>query len=512
MPFTKLGLHSSLVQATRDMRYAEPTPVQAEAIPVILAGRDLIATAQTGTGKTAAFLLPILHRLLDGPRNVTQALVLTPTRELAQQIDDVLLALAYHTTLRGGIVVGGTAMGPQEKALRAGVELVVATPGRLLDHMRQNQTRFDHIHTLVLDEADRMMDMGFLPDLKRIIARLPARRQTLLFSATMPPVIARLAADILRDPKMVQIGRRSTPAVGITQAAYPVPEHLKTTLLRHLLRHTDMPSVLVFTRTKQGAPPAVADHRRGRFHGRRAAQQPDAAAADAGDGSVSQGRHADPGGDQHRRPRPRRGPHHARHQRGRAGRPRGLRSPHRPHRTDGGGRGRISCWWRRRKRRTSRGSSVRSASACRASRCRTSTTARQRLPDRRRRRRRRAGRRPRRKHEATAAAGGGADDPYSLTFALSPSFPNSVRERTPRNSCFASSPRAGRETEFRRQHSQTEFGNEGTRGNCAYCGGILQLDLGQGEERPLRRRRRDDDARVGVRVRRVGRREVGIPL
>jgi len=253
MPFTKLGLHPSLVRATRDMRYAEPTPVQAEAIPAVLAGRDLIATAQTGTGKTAAFVLPILHALLGKPRSVTQALILTPTRELAQQIDDVLLGLAYHTPLRGGIVVGGAAMGPQEKALRAGVELVVATPGRLLDHMRQNQARFDHIHTLVLDEADRMMDMGFLPDIKRIIARLPARRQTLLFSATMPPVIAKLAAEILRDPAMVQIGRRSAPAVGITQAAYPVAEHQKTALLRHLLRRTDMPSVLVFTRTKQGA-------------------------------------------------------------------------------------------------------------------------------------------------------------------------------------------------------------------------------------------------------------------
>ena len=253
MPFTKLGLHPSLVRATRDMRYAQPTPVQAAAIPEVLAGRDLIATAQTGTGKTAAFLLPILHSLLGQPRNITQALILTPTRELAQQIDDVLLGLAYHTPLRGGIVVGGAAMGPQEKALRAGVELVVATPGRLLDHMRQNQARFDHVQTLVLDEADRMLDMGFLPDIKRILARLPARRQTLLFSATMPPVIARLAADILRDPATVQIGRRSAPAVGITQAAYPVPEHQKTALLRHLLRHTDMPSVLVFTRTKQGA-------------------------------------------------------------------------------------------------------------------------------------------------------------------------------------------------------------------------------------------------------------------
>jgi ATP-dependent RNA helicase RhlE len=141
-------------------------------------------------------------------------------------------------------------MGPQEKALRAGVELLIATPGRLLDHMRQSQPRFDQIHTLVLDEADRMLDMGFLPDIKRIVARLPARKQTLLFSATMPPVIAQLARDILRDPQLVQIGRRSAPAVGITQAAYPVGEHLKTALLRHLLRHTDMPSVLVFTRTK----------------------------------------------------------------------------------------------------------------------------------------------------------------------------------------------------------------------------------------------------------------------
>src|SRR4029077_18164672 len=181
MPFSKLGLHPSLVQATRDMRYTEPTPQQAEAIPVVLAGRDLIATAQTGTGKTAAFLLPILHHLLDLPRATTHALIVTPTRELAQQIDDVCLGLAYHTGLRVGLIVGGAPMGPQEKALRAGVEVLLATPGRLLDHMRHNQARFDHLHTLVLDEADRMLDMGFLPDLKRIVARLPAREQTLLF-------------------------------------------------------------------------------------------------------------------------------------------------------------------------------------------------------------------------------------------------------------------------------------------------------------------------------------------
>jgi ATP-dependent RNA helicase RhlE len=253
MPFRSLGLHPALVQATKEMRYAQPTPVQAEAIPLVLAGRDVIATAQTGTGKTAAFLLPILHRLTHLPRGTTQALVLTPTRELAQQIDDVMLGLAYHTGLRAGIIVGGASMGPQEKALRAGVEVLIATPGRLLDHMRHSQARFDQIHTLVLDEADRMLDMGFLPDIKRIIARLPARRQTLLFSATMPPVIAKLASEILRNPATVQVGRRSAPAVGITQAAYPVAEHLKSQLLRHLLRNTDMPTVLVFTRTKHSA-------------------------------------------------------------------------------------------------------------------------------------------------------------------------------------------------------------------------------------------------------------------
>jgi ATP-dependent RNA helicase RhlE len=253
MPFKALGLDPTLVQATREMGYTEPTPIQTEAIPHILQGRDLIATAQTGTGKTAAFLLPILHQLLHKPLGKTQALVVTPTRELAQQIDDVCVGLAYHTKLRVGLIVGGASMGPQEKAIRLGVELLVATPGRLIDHLRHPQTKFDQLTILVLDEADRMLDMGFLPDLKRIIARLPARKQTLLFSATMPPVIAKLAGEILKKPHSIQIGRRSAPAVGITQAAYPVPEHLKTPLLRHLLRHTEMPSVLVFTRTKSSA-------------------------------------------------------------------------------------------------------------------------------------------------------------------------------------------------------------------------------------------------------------------
>ncbi len=253
MPFKSLGLHPHLVQATREMGYKEPTPIQVEAIPRILAGRDLIATAQTGTGKTAAFLLPVLHLLLTKPKRATQVLIVTPTRELAQQIDSVCIGLAYHTQLRVALLVGGTAMMPQERAMRNGVELVVATPGRLLDHMRLNQMWFDQLHTLVLDEADRMFDMGFLPDVKRIVARLPARKQTLLFSATMPPVIAKMAGELLRQPESIQMARRSAPAVGITQAAYPVAEHLKMPLLRHLLRNTEMPSVLIFTRTKRSA-------------------------------------------------------------------------------------------------------------------------------------------------------------------------------------------------------------------------------------------------------------------
>jgi ATP-dependent RNA helicase RhlE len=253
MPFRVLGLHPSVVRATRDLEYKEPTPVQAGAIPPALEGRDIIATAQTGTGKTAAFLLPLLTRLIPEPRGITRALIVSPTRELAEQIDDVCRGLARHTPVRSTLIVGGKPMGPQERALRSGVDIVVATPGRLLDHINRGTARLDKTTTLVLDEADSILDMGFLPDVKRIIAKLPARKHTMLFSATMPPVIAALAKEILKNPAMVQIGRRSTTAVGITQAAYPVPQHLKTALLRHLLRETEMPSVLVFTRTKHNA-------------------------------------------------------------------------------------------------------------------------------------------------------------------------------------------------------------------------------------------------------------------
>jgi ATP-dependent RNA helicase RhlE len=252
MPFNKLGLNPHLVAATRRLHYTEPTPIQAAAIPAILAGRDLIATAQTGTGKTAAFLLPILHRLLAKPRGAP-CLILSPTRELAQQIETVCRDLVQKSPVRIGLVVGGASMQRQHYLLRDGVDILVATPGRLLDHLGQQPAVLRGMGVLVLDEADRMFDMGFLPDIRRIIARLPGRHQTLLFSATMPPVIAALARDILKDPASIQIGRKTGVAIGITQAAYPVPQHLKTALLRHLLRETDMPSALVFTRTKHSA-------------------------------------------------------------------------------------------------------------------------------------------------------------------------------------------------------------------------------------------------------------------
>ena len=253
MPFRAFNLHASLLKATAELGYTEPTPVQTGTIPAGLAGRDILATAQTGTGKTAAFLLPILHRLMANPKKGIRIVVVSPTRELAAQIDEACKGFAKHTELRSTLIVGGRPMGAQERALQSGPDIVVATPGRLLDHMNQTPGRFTGVSVFVLDEADSMLDMGFLPDVKRIVAKLPGRKQTLLFSATMPPIIAKLAGELLRNPETVQIGKRDATAVGITQAAYPVPSHLKTALLRYLLRHTEMPSILVFTRTKHGA-------------------------------------------------------------------------------------------------------------------------------------------------------------------------------------------------------------------------------------------------------------------
>jgi ATP-dependent RNA helicase RhlE len=253
MPFTGFNLDPAFLRAIRELGFTRPTPVQKDAIPPALAGRDVLACAMTGSGKTAAFLLPIMQRLLPKRRGVTRALILTPTRELAAQIDQHLSDLAVHTPLTGAAVFGGVGMGPQEHAFRSGVDVLVATPGRLLDHFRQPYARLQHLEVLVLDEADRMLDMGFLPDIRRVLRHLPPRRQTLFFSATMPPPIGQLAREMLKDPVTVNLERKAEPAVGITHAVYPVPQELKTSLLLELLRRGDLKSVLVFTRTKHRA-------------------------------------------------------------------------------------------------------------------------------------------------------------------------------------------------------------------------------------------------------------------
>ncbi|MGI0130342.1 MAG: DEAD/DEAH box helicase, partial [Thermoplasmata archaeon] len=203
--FEDLPLHPKIRQGIRELGYRSPTPIQRRTIPDAVGGRDLIGTAQTGTGKTAAFLLPILERLMDQPTGRILALALTPTRELAIQAEEFLHKLGRHTRLRGAAVYGGVGMGDQERALRGGAEIIVATPGRLLDHMSRGYVRFQDVRIVVLDEADRMLDMGFLPDVRRILAELPRQRQTMLFSATMPPEVVRLAKDFLVDPKTVQV-------------------------------------------------------------------------------------------------------------------------------------------------------------------------------------------------------------------------------------------------------------------------------------------------------------------
>src|SRR6266850_2772188 len=253
MPFSGLGLDAALLRATRELGFTRPTPVQKEAIPAALAGRDVLACAMTGSGKTAAFLLPIMQRLLGKRRGTTRALVITPTRELAAQIDAHLAELAVHTPLTGAAIFGGVGMGAQEHAFRSGVDVIVATPGRLLDHFRQRYAKLEHLEVLVLDEADRMLDMGFLPDIRRILRHLPPRRQTLFFSATMPRPIVTLAGEMLKDAVTVNLERKAAPAVGITHAVFPVPQELKTKLLLHLLEHGDVPRALVFTRTKHRA-------------------------------------------------------------------------------------------------------------------------------------------------------------------------------------------------------------------------------------------------------------------
>ncbi|MGZ6340428.1 MAG: DEAD/DEAH box helicase, partial [Candidatus Limnocylindrales bacterium] len=260
MTFDRLGLSADLLQTVAEEGYLEPTPVQAEAIPLVLEGRDVLAGAQTGTGKTAAFVLPILDRLrhhantsFSPARHPVRVLIIVPTRELAMQVDESVRTYGRSVPLRSTVVYGGVPIEPQLKALRAGVEILVATPGRLLDHVGQRTVNLGQVEILVLDEADRMLDMGFIPDIRRIVALLPADRQNLLFSATFSDEIRRLAAEFLRLPATVQATPRNTAAENVEQLLYPVDRDRKEDLFLHLIQRDRMEQILVFTRTKLAA-------------------------------------------------------------------------------------------------------------------------------------------------------------------------------------------------------------------------------------------------------------------
>jgi ATP-dependent RNA helicase RhlE len=252
MSFETFNFHPSIMAGVQALGYITPTPIQLKSIPPIMQGRDLIGIAQTGTGKTAAFVLPILQRLLQGPRGRVRVLIISPTRELAEQTCEAINDLGEQTGLRSIAVYGGVNMEQQTRQLIKGVEIIAACPGRLLDHLWKGTVDLSHLEVLVIDEADRMFDMGFLPDIRNILRCILHKRQTLLFSATMPGDIRRLVQEILHDPVTVQIGR-SAPAKTVSHALYPVKQHLKTALLKELLSKTETESVLIFTRTKHRA-------------------------------------------------------------------------------------------------------------------------------------------------------------------------------------------------------------------------------------------------------------------
>jgi len=252
MSFETFNFHPSIMAGVRALGYVRPTPIQIQSIPPIMQGRDLIGLAQTGTGKTAAFALPILQRLLQGPRGCVRALIISPTRELTEQTCETIYDLGGQTGLQSIAIYGGVSIEQQVRRLRSGIEVVAACPGRLLDHLWKGTVDLSHLEVLVIDEADRMFDMGFLPSIRGILQCILHRRQTLLFSATMPGDIRRLVQEIMHDPVTVQIGR-TIPATTVSHALYPVKQHLKTALLKELLSKTRTESVLIFTRTKHRA-------------------------------------------------------------------------------------------------------------------------------------------------------------------------------------------------------------------------------------------------------------------
>jgi len=291
MSFSKLGLHPSLLRCIDSRGFTTPTSIQKDAITPALEGRDVLGAAATGSGKTAAFLLPILHHLLERPRRGTRALILAPTRELASQILEEAQIFSRGTNIRAAVVVGGVGMRPQEQALRAGTDIIVATPGRLLDHLRSSYARLDGVEHLVLDEADRMLDMGFLPDVRRILSRVPNGRQTLFFSATVPPEISRLAGEMLKDPVRIGAERKAAPAASVTQHVYPVASTRKSSLLVALLQQNVVGGALAFTRTKHRADRLAhflcqSGIRADRIHGNRSMNQRTAALADFKSGKL----------------------------------------------------------------------------------------------------------------------------------------------------------------------------------------------------------------------------------
>ncbi len=314
--------------------YIEPTPIQLRAIPLVLAGRDVIGSAQTGTGKTAAFALPILSKLgqhAPGPR----ALILEPTRELAAQVETAIHDYARFTNLKTTVVYGGVGYGRQTDELRAGTDIVVATPGRLLDHLERGTLRLDKVQFLVLDEADRMLDMGFLPDVRRIVDRCPRQRHTALFSATIPPQIETLIQWAMKNPETIEIGARRTPAETVKHVIYPVSDSQKSDLLLKLLESVNYNSVLVFCRTKHGADRIARTAQAEQSRRGRAAFQPHPARARAGAGGFSQRQIRGARRHGHRRARTRHRGREPRRQLRRAAASGGLHPPHRAHRPRG---------------------------------------------------------------------------------------------------------------------------------------------------------------------------------
>ena len=276
MSFESFGLASNVMKGIQEAGYLVPTPIQQKAIPILLQGRDIIGCAQTGTGKTAAFVLPLLHRIK--PERRVRALILVPTRELAVQVGESLRTYGVHTGIRSTTIYGGVKLDPQTRTLRQGVDMIVATPGRLLDHMERGNLDFSALTALVLDEADRMLDMGFIPDIRRILRKLPRDRHTMLFSATIPPEVRILAREILRDPATVEANSPTSAAEGITHRVFPVPAHLKGKLLLGLLEKEHIDSALIFVRTRRGVEKLARllqgkGHRVGRLHSDRTQDQ-----------------------------------------------------------------------------------------------------------------------------------------------------------------------------------------------------------------------------------------------